>query len=68
MKRTLQEMIEAGELLVWQALEAMRAYHDAEAAGSSAEVERLRALAESLFQAVTDYQLRALGSSVHVLH
>jgi uncharacterized protein YaaN involved in tellurite resistance len=68
MKRTLQEMIEAGELLVWQALEAMRAYHDAEAAGSSAEVERLRTLAESLFQAVTDYQLRALGSSVDVLH
>lgn len=40
----------------------MRCYHEAQDAGASAEeVERLRLVAEALFQAVTDYQLRAFG-------
>lgn len=44
------------------AVAAMRRYHEAQAAGQSAEeVERLRQIAESQFQAVNDYQLRALG-------
>lgn len=51
------------------AVAAMKRYHEAQAAGESAEkVERLRLIAESQFQAVTDYQLRALGrpgGSVH---
>ncbi|MFF7109344.1 hypothetical protein [Pseudomonas sichuanensis] len=45
-----------------EAVEAMRLYHEALDAGAPAiEVERLRLIAESLFQAVTDYQMRALG-------
>lgn len=47
----------------------MKRYHEAQASGEpSEEVERLRLIAESQFQAVTDYQLRALGrpgGSVH---
>ena len=44
------------------AVEAMRCYHEAQDAGASAEeVERLRLVAEALFQAVTVYQLRAFG-------
>ncbi|MFG0766855.1 hypothetical protein ACF8Q9_08280 [Pseudomonas sp. TYF_15] len=40
------------------AVEAMKRYHQAQADGvSEAEVERLRLLAEHMFQAVTDYQL-----------
>ncbi|MDG9892139.1 MULTISPECIES: hypothetical protein [Pseudomonas] len=42
----------------------MRQYHEAEAAGQpQEEVERLRLLAESLFQAVSDYQLRVVDKA-----
>ena len=52
-KRTFIGMVEAGEKLMRQALEAT---------GSSAEeVERLRQIAESQFRAVSEYQLNALG-------
>jgi len=66
-------MVEAGEPLIQQAVDAMRKYHDAEAADQPAEeVERLRLLAESLFQAVSDYQLRvvakARGKNLPPLH
>lgn len=44
------------------AVEALKQYHQAQADGlSPSEVERLRLIAESQFQAITDYQLRALG-------
>nr|QFX76824.1 hypothetical protein [Pseudomonas putida] len=47
----------------------MRRYHEAQDAGASAaEVERLRLIAESLFQAVTDYQMRAFGSRGGTIH
>lgn len=69
MKRTLQGMIEAGEPLMQQALDALRCYHEAEAAGEPPEViERLRLLAEYLFRAVSDYQLRSVGGCVPTLH
>lgn len=69
MSSNLREMVETGDPLVQQAIDAMRKYHEAEAAGVSAgEVERLRVLAESLFQAVNDYQLRALGGSTSIPH
>jgi uncharacterized protein YaaN involved in tellurite resistance len=62
MKR-LVELIEAGEPLVQQAVDALRKYHESQAAnGPAEEVERLRREAESLYQAVTDYQLRVLGA------
>jgi len=45
-----------------QAVEALRRYHEAEAGGvKGAELDRLRLIAEHQFQAVTDYQLGALG-------
>jgi hypothetical protein len=51
------------------AVDAMKRYHEAQASGEPVEeVERLRLIAESQFQAVNDYQLRALGrpgGSVH---
>lgn len=51
------------------AVEALKRYHEAQASGKPVEeVERLRMIAESQFQAVTDYQLKALGrpgGSVH---
>ncbi|MNP17267.1 hypothetical protein D3C76_1096960 [compost metagenome] len=51
------------------AVEALRHYHEAKDEGLPAEeVERLRLQAESLFQAVTDYQLHALGSQDLVRH
>lgn len=72
-KRTFIGLVEAGEPLIKQAIEAMREYHEAEAAGlPAAEVERLHLLAESLFQAVSDYQLRvvakARGQALPPLH
>ncbi|MHB2081350.1 hypothetical protein [Pseudomonas asiatica] len=69
MKRTLLGMTEAGEPLLKQALEAIRAYNEAMAQGRpEAELERLRIDADHLFQTVVDYQLYKagkLGESVH---
>ncbi|KLJ14526.1 hypothetical protein G1E_32385 [Pseudomonas sp. TJI-51] len=57
-------LVEAGEPPIHQAIDAMRQYHEAEAAGQpQEEVERLRLLAESLFQAVSDYQLRVVDKA-----
>lgn len=62
MKRTIEGMIEAGEPLINAAIEALRTYHDAQdASAPEEEVERLRIIAESAYQAVTDYQLYTLG-------
>ena len=52
-----------------EAVEALRRYHESRDSGTNEEeVERLRSLAEALFQAVTDYQLRALGHSDETFH
>ncbi|AEJ11852.1 conserved hypothetical protein [Pseudomonas putida S16] len=57
-------MVEAGEPLIQQAIDAMREYHQAQDRGAPAEeVERLRLVAESLFQAVSDYQLRVVAKA-----
>ncbi|WP_232111472.1 hypothetical protein [Pseudomonas guariconensis] len=69
MKRTLQGIIEAGEPLIQQAIDARRSYHEAEAAGRPPEeVERLRLLADSLYQAVTDYQRHSDASFAVTRH
>ena len=45
-----------------EAVEALKRYHEAQASGCLAEeIERLRQIAELQFQAVNEYQLRALG-------
>ncbi len=62
-------MIEAGEPLISEAIEALRLYHNAQAAGvPPEEVERLRIIAESAYQALTDYQLYALGHQPLIRH
>ncbi|SPO69488.1 hypothetical protein [Pseudomonas sp. JV241A] len=69
MKKTLGGAIEAGEPLIQQAIDAQRRYQAAQDAGQPAEeVERLRLEAESLYQAVTEYQLRSLGGPARSLH
>ena len=69
MKRTILGMLDVGETLILQASEAVSRYREAEAAGKPPEeVERLRLLAESLFQVVTDFQLRAQGVELPTLH
>jgi len=56
-KRTFIGMVEAGEPLMRQALEAIRQAHEAEAAGlPDLEVQRLH-----LYQAVIDFQLLKAG-------
>lgn len=47
----------------------MRLYHEALDNGAPAvEVERLRLIAESLFQTLTDYQMRAFGRGGGTTH
>lgn len=62
-------MAEAGEPLLQQALQAIRAYQQAVDVGRSVEeIERLRLEADHLYQTVIDYQLHkagTLGQSVH---
>ncbi|HDS1765335.1 hypothetical protein NPS42_03775 [Pseudomonas putida] len=52
-----------------EAVEAMRRFHEAQKTGAPAiEVERLRLIAESLFQSVTDYQMKAFGIGKATTH
>lgn len=51
------------------AVDALRQYHEARAANRPAdEVERLRLIAEAQFQAVNEYQLKALGGLADQAH
>lgn len=72
-KRTFIGLIQAGEPLIRQAIEAIHAYHEAQNAGKpTEEVARLYLLSESLYQVVCDYQLRvdakARGEELPWLH
>ena len=65
----LEEKIAAGEPLMQQAMDTLRRYHEARDSLTPAEeLERLRLEAESLFEAVHEYQRRALGWPMHPLH
>lgn len=65
----LPETLLPDHLAYVEAVEAMRRYHEAQNAGAPAnEVERLRLIAESLFQAVTDYQMKAFGKGGRATH
>lgn len=73
MKPSREDMSVAGKPTFRDALEALRAYRDAKAGDAPwDEVEGLRLLAESLFQVVSDYQLRvvakARGKNLPPLH
>nr|WP_232967108.1 hypothetical protein [Pseudomonas monteilii] len=55
-------MVEAGEPLIQQAIDAIREYHQSQDRNAPPqEAERLRLLADSLYQAVLDYQLIQAG-------
>ena len=63
-KRSFIGMVEAGEPLIQQAVDAMREYHQAQDRGApSEEVERLRLLPVSLFDAVSDYKSRVIANA-----
>ncbi|MDG9884090.1 hypothetical protein N7650_14720 [Pseudomonas sp. GD04058] len=62
MMRQIEGAAETCETLIQDATAALRRYHEAQAAGEpAAQIERLRLLAESAYQAVVDYQLDATG-------
>ena len=60
---------ESGNLLMTQALDVMKRYYEAQAAkASEVELERLRLEAESLFQAVSEFQRRVMGRRDDTFH
>lgn len=69
MKRAILGMADAGEPLLQQALQAVRAHQKAVEEGRPAEeIARLRLEADHLYQTISDYQLYhagTLGQSVH---
>ena len=69
MKRTIQGQAEAGDQLIQQAIDATGKYHEAKGMGArAAEVERLKLLADSLYQAVTEFQLKSRGEAGDTCH
>ena len=65
----LQEKMAAGEPLMQKAISAMKRYHEAKDLGFPAEeVHRLRLEAESLMQAVSEYQQAVLGGPAATRH
>jgi hypothetical protein len=68
-KRDLSKMLAPDHPMYTDAVEALKQYHQAQADGvSGIELERLGLMAEHRFQAVTDYQLRAMGGPSEVAH
>ncbi|MCE1115281.1 MULTISPECIES: hypothetical protein [Pseudomonas] len=69
MKRDVSKILLPDHQAFSDAIEAMKRYHEARDRGAPLEeVERLKILAESLFQAITDYQLHALGGPGYITH
>ncbi|WJM95804.1 hypothetical protein QEP73_19870 [Pseudomonas defluvii] len=65
---TLLARMEQGDELMAQAFESLRRYEEAKGVLDVDEVKQLRIQAESFFEAVQAYQLRALGGEAPVLH
>ncbi|MCE5993862.1 hypothetical protein LVV80_17850 [Pseudomonas sp. KCA11] len=62
MQKDLSKVLLPDHQMYTDAVDALKRYHQAQANGvTGTELERLRLIAEHQFQAVTDYQLRALG-------
>ncbi|MDT8923341.1 hypothetical protein RBE51_10965 [Pseudomonas taiwanensis] len=69
MNKHIFSILEPGNPLMTQALDAMKRYYEAQAAkASEVELERLRLEAESLFQAVSEFQQRVMGRRDDTLH
>ncbi|MBH3391067.1 hypothetical protein I5S62_18340 [Pseudomonas putida] len=69
MKKDLSKVLLPDHQMYSDAVDALKRYNQAQAKGvTGAELERLRLMAEHQFQAVTDYQLRALGGPEEASH
>lgn len=69
MKRDVTKVLLPDHQAFSDATEAMKCYQEAKDAGASPEeVEHLKILAESLFQAINNYQLRVLGGPDYTNH
>ncbi len=69
MKQSLTEAMISLEPLTKEATEALRRYQEARSTHCSAEtVERLRLEAESLFQAIAEYQAGVFGARQSTRH
>ncbi|WP_323830514.1 hypothetical protein [Pseudomonas sichuanensis] len=69
MKRSIEELTEAGEDLIRKAIDAQRRLRQAEADGSlPEEIELFRAVAVLRYRLVTDHQLIIRGKAPHILH
>lgn len=69
MKKDLSKVLLPDHPMYTDAVDALKRYHQAQANGvTGTELERLRIMAEHQFQAVTDYQLRALGGPAEPSH
>lgn len=69
MAKDLNSVLPPDHPMYSDAVEAMKRYHQAQAEGiTGLELESLRLLAEQQFQAVTDYQLRALRGPAKPTH
>ena len=69
MKRDVTKVLPPDHQAFSDAIEAMKRYQEAKDSGAPPEeVEHLKILAESLFQAVNDYQSRVLGGPDYRSH
>ncbi|WP_409282704.1 hypothetical protein [Pseudomonas putida] len=69
MKKDLSKVLLPDHPMYTDAVDALKRYHQAQADGvTGTELERLRLMAEHQFQAVTDYQLHALGGPAEPSH
>lgn len=69
MKRDVTNVLLPDHQAYSDAMEALKRYHEAKDFGAPREeIERLKNLAESLFQALADYHLRALGGPGFTTH
>lgn len=69
MRRTIQGLAEAGDQLIQQSIDATRKYYEAEVRGASPqELQRLKVIADSLYNAVCDYQLKSQGELGDTYH
>ena len=69
MKRDMTKVLFPDHQAFSDAIEAMKRYQGAKDTGAPPEeVERLKTLAESLFQSINDYQLRVLGGPDYRSH
>lgn len=69
MNKDLSKVLLPDHPMYTDAVNALKSYHQAQANGvTGTELERLRLIAEHQFQALTDYQLRALGEPAKPSH